>query len=353
MSTASNIEWTDATWNPVTGCTRVSAGCDHCYAVTMTHRLEGMGQAKYAGLTVLNPRGERHFNGVVRCHEDALEVPLKWKTPRLVFVNSMSDLFHEKVPFEFIDRVFAVMALCPRHTFQVLTKRPGRMAEYLAALDVNRIWRCVGKLIGEDAFTKRDAVLPHGSAEESAWWDEGGPLPNVWLGTSVEDQAAADERIPHLLKCPAAVRFLSCEPLLGAVNLSAFFGGPYVGLPGDKVHENYNFGIHWVIVGGESGKGARPCNVAWELSIVGQCRAAGVPVFVKQVGARPIGVCPCKADDGDPHQGCPACGGDGAISLHLHDPKGSNWNEWPEDLRVREFPNPPASAGGSSKAVRA
>lgn len=132
MSTGTGIQWTEATWNPVVGCTRVSAGCDHCYAVTMTHRLEKMRQQKYAGLTVLNNRDERHFNGTVRCVEEALEVPLKWRKPRRIFVNSMSDLFHRDVPFDFIDKVFAVMALAPQHTFQVLTKRPERMAEYTA-----------------------------------------------------------------------------------------------------------------------------------------------------------------------------------------------------------------------------
>jgi len=128
------IEWTDATWNPVTGCTRVSAGCDMCYAVPMTRRLASMGQKKYQGLV-----GKGHFNGVVRCHEDALSIPLRWRKPRMVFVNSMSDLFHRDVPFDFIDKVFAVMALCPQHTFQCLSKRPDRMVEYFASSPLARI----------------------------------------------------------------------------------------------------------------------------------------------------------------------------------------------------------------------
>jgi protein gp37 len=139
MAATSSIEWTDTTWNPVSGCTRASAGCDNCYAVTMTHRLEAMGQAKYSGLTVLNAKGGRHFNGVVRTHDDSLAIPLKWRKPRRVFVNSMSDPFHKDVPFDFIDQVFAVMALTPQHTYQVLTKRPERMAEYLATRPANRV----------------------------------------------------------------------------------------------------------------------------------------------------------------------------------------------------------------------
>lgn len=347
----SNIEWTEKTWNPVTGCTRVSPGCDHCYAVTMTHRLEGMERArrprngteegrkvkpgeKYVGLTVLNPRGDRHFNGVVRCHEDSLLIPMRWKKPRLIFVNSMGDLFHKDVPFEFIDRVFAVMALCPHHTFQVLTKRPERMAEYFDENDglstPFRVWHQKQLLQGspEDHNNAYD-----GSSHP---W----PLPNVWLGTSVEDQTRADERIPHLMKCPAAVRFLSCEPLLGPLDLSAYFGGAYVGLPGDVVHENYNFGIDWVIVGGESGPGARPCNVAWIRSIVQQCKAAGVPCFVKQLGSHVLD----RFDRSDPEEWPtetlhdPKCDDAGNWRMRPKSKKGGDMAEWPEDLRVREMP---------------
>ena len=361
MSSGSGIEWTEATWNPVTGCTRVSAGCDHCYAVTMTHRLEAMERArrprngtengrkakpgeKYVGLTVVNPRGDRHFNGNVKTHEAALEIPLRWRKGRRIFVNSMADLFHEKVPFDFIDRVFAVMALCPQHTFQVLTKRPERMAEYMGVhvgiCGVRRFDRFKesgrhGAVMGSAHFQ-----IPGGEEADFDW-----PLPNVWLGTSVENQAAADERIPHLLKCPAAVRFLSVEPILGPVDLSAFFGGPYVGLPGDVVHASYNFGIGWVICGGESGANARPFDVAWARSLREQCKAAGVPFFMKQMGT----MVHCRNDhvsdwldeigmgldyvdtietrmQGDP------------VRVLLKDRKGVDMSEWPEDLRVREMP---------------
>ena len=292
----SSIEWTDDTWNPVSGCTRVSAGCDNCYAVTMTKRLEAMGQEKYSGLVNI---GKGHFNGVVKAHEDALTIPLKAKKPRRYFVNSMSDLFHRDVPLEFIDKVFAVMALCPQHTFQILTKRPERMAEYLAGYhDRNHV-------------EARDFIESLGYPRRCyAEW----PIPNVWLGTSVEDQQAADERIPHLLRCPAAVRFLSCEPLLGPVR---FYGdcivckrcGTYLAdheeaewepcdckcgyytwnVPIDRASLSHPLdadddGIHWVIVGGESGPNARPMHPDWARSLRDQCVSAGVPFFFKQWG---------------------------------------------------------------------
>lgn len=328
----SNIEWTDETWNVVAGCTRASRGCDHCYAVAMTHRLEAMGQERYAGLTVLNNRGDRHFNGVVRTVPEALGKPLKWKKPRRVFVNSMADLFHEKVPFEFVDRVFAIMALCPQHTFQVLTKRPERMAEYFSTRD-------------SEAFVYERAIdLYPGNISDSTDYCEEHvqkwPLPNVWLGTSVEDQAAAEARIPHLLRCPASVRFLSCEPLLGAVDFSR------VGVRKTRIGESNR--IDWVIVGGESGAGARSCDLAWIRGIVSQCRDAGVACFVKQLGAEPgiwedgsmytrsCGFWPARSDYAD----------DNAFILRLRDRKGGDPDEWPEDLRVREMPAGKASGIG-------
>ena len=221
MSIGTSIEWTDATWSPVTGCTRVSAGCDHCYSARMTHRLEMMGQEKYRGLTVVNPKGDRHFNGVVKTHEAVLAEPLKWKKPRRIFVNSMSDTFHREVPFEFIDRIFAVAALCPQHTFQILTKRPERTAEYLKSRSPS-IFQAAGDW--PVMAVARKIAKGHGSnlvneAAVIAW-----PLPNLWLGTSVEDQARADERIPHLLRCPAAIHFISAEPLLGPVDFSRWIG---------------------------------------------------------------------------------------------------------------------------------
>jgi protein gp37 len=222
MGDKSAIESTDATWNPVTGCTEVSAGCDHCYARTLAERLQKMGNPKYRD------------GFAVRLHESALYLPLRWEKPRRVFVNSMSDAFHVDVPRDFLDTMFTVMLMSPRHTFQVLTKRPQRAANYL------------------NQRGERYAVQP---------W----PIRNVWIGTSVED-ARVVHRIRALRRAPAAVRFLSLEPLLG----------PLPNLPLD--------GIGWVIAGGESGRGHRPIEADWVRDIRDQCQRAGVPFFFKQWG---------------------------------------------------------------------
>jgi len=210
----SKIEWTESTWNPVTGCTKVSQGCKHCYAERMAKRLKAMGVARYN-------------NGFsLRLHDDLIDEPLKWVKPRIVFVNSMSDLFHEDVPFDFIAKIFNSMVSAERHTFQVLTKRSSRLAKLAHRLP----------------------------------WPE-----NVWIGVSVENQDVA-WRINDLVQVPAKVRFLSCEPLLGplgSLNLK---------------------GIHWVIVGGESGPGARPLKKQWVTAILKQCRKEDVPFFFKQWG---------------------------------------------------------------------
>lgn len=342
----SSIEWTDCTWNPVTGCTRASAGCDNCYAVTMTKRLEAMGQEKYSGLVNI---GKNHFNGVVKCHDDALLIPLKWKKPRKVFVNSMSDLFHKDVPFEFIDKVFAVMALTPQHTYQVLTKRPERMAEYLnngmfepgSTSVLDQIEEIVEQA-GGDVDRLYDAAHDRKTLRVYAIGDTGDygcdiqmPLPNVWLGTSVENQAAADERIPHLLKCPAAVRFLSCEPLLGPVDLTRVDGNrstcettcmvnSLTGNHTDMGRPCAETGVvHWVIAGGESGPGHRPMDLTWVSSLKDQCESAGVPIFIKQLGGTFYHSGYRNGDD-DIHAG----------------PKGGDWehHNFPDDLKIREFP---------------
>jgi protein gp37 len=240
VSTA--IEWTDETWNPVTGCTKVSPGCDHCYAERVTERFHGRGS----------------FERVV-LHPERLDKPLRWSKPRKVFVNSMSDLFHEQVPDEFIAEVFAVMALAPQHTFQVLTKRHGRMRSLLSdptfGSNFGPMWA---------AMVERDETF------EVPW-----PLPNVWLGVSVEDQRWADIRIPALLDTPAAVRFVSAEPLLGPVRLRPWVS-PFT----------TDVSVDWVIVGGESGPGARPMHPDWARSIRDQCGALGVPFLFKQWGGR-------------------------------------------------------------------
>ncbi len=229
MAEGSRIEWTEATWNPVAGCSAVSPGCLNCYAARLALRLGHMPNRagwKYRGTAERALDGRPVFAGHVRVDEKALDQPRQWRTSRRIFVNSMSDLFHEQVPSDFIRRVFHVMADCSHHTFQVLTKRPER------ALDLVR-------------------ALP---------W----PV-NVWMGTSVEDRRYLD-RVETLRRIPAGTRFLSCEPLIG----------PLPRLPLD--------GIHWVIVGGESGPGARPMRRKWVVDIRDQCSSAGVPFFFKQWG---------------------------------------------------------------------
>lgn len=359
MAATSHIEWTDTTWNPVVGCLMVSPGCANCYAEIMAKRLKAMALADIA--KGRDPGRKRHYieaigdngkwSGKLIPVPDALEDPLGWKTPRMVFVNSMSDLFYgddadrkrceakgidfTPVPFEFIDKVFASIALADRHTAQILTKRPERMADYF---DASR--QEAG--IGRDAYVEGEAQnLWHRRTGEdpSMWLAVHFPLPNVWLGTSVEDQKHADERIPHLVRCPAAVRFLSCEPLLGPLDLSRWLAierdrnGAW--RRKSKFHEEPLIG--WVIVGGESGHGSRPCNIVWIRDIVAQCAAAGVPCFVKQLGARPELFEVFTAD------GIPLAGiFPGSIAsfqpIVLRDSKGGDWNEWPADVRVRQFP---------------
>lgn len=348
MSTTTNIEWTDTTWNVTAGCTRVSVGCRNCYAERMSQRLAAMAGkdlddmrnpgrkghyvnvVKYAECkpgSVREPVPLPQWNNKVVCVEEALDDPLRWKKPRRVFVNSMSDLFHPDVPFDFIDRVFAVMAVTPQHTYQILTKRPERMAEYLTRRPEDDEGWAVGsgliqgiEKVFEDWDSGKDDLI-----NEIPLWDEsegfmplvrlherGGlklPLTNVWLGTSVEDQAAADARIPHLLRCPAAVRFLSCEPLLGPVDLTRItqadpakpgedtVEGWYLdALAGDawddenrsltsEYRDTYGTArLNWVIVGGESGPNARPMHPSWARSLRDQCVSAGVAYFFKQWG---------------------------------------------------------------------
>lgn len=259
-STSTAIEWTDATWNPVTGCSKVSEGCRNCYAAALAPRLAAMGQKGYTDL----PWTKKNAPKNVQTHADRLDAPLRWKKPRRVFVNSMSDLFHPLVPFEFVDRVFAIMALARRHTFQILTKRPERMAEYSGAPDrADRI----GAYMTIDAILDGPDLRDVGGDEMARWRREGvpWPLPNVWLGTSVEDSKVLG-RVDHLRSAPAVVRFLSCEPLIG----------PLDGLKLD--------GVHWVIVGGESGPDHRPIEAWWVRDIREQTARAGAAFFFKQWG---------------------------------------------------------------------
>ncbi|ORA57254.1 DUF5131 family protein [Mycobacteroides franklinii] len=247
MGDKTGIEWTDATWNPVTGCDKVSPGCDRCYAETFAERWRGT-------------PGHYFENGFdVQLRPDKLNLPLRWTKPRKVFVNSMSDLFHDKVPDEYIARVFSVMACAERHTFQLLTKRHGRMRSLLNS-----------EAFRELVFKCQALELP-GDVMGDYW-----PLPNVWLGVSAEDQKRADLRIPALLDTPAAVRFVSAEPLLGPINLhtdSIEAASPFWGSR-----------LDWVIVGGESGPGARPMHPNWARSLRDQCVEASVPFLFKQRG---------------------------------------------------------------------
>ncbi|CAM4486963.1 phage Gp37/Gp68 family protein [Nocardia ninae] len=255
------IEWTEVTWNPVTGCDQISAGCDNCYALAMARRLKAMGVAKYQRDG--DPRTSGPGFGVT-IHPAALDIPARWRTPRLVFVNSMSDLFHARVPESFVRDVFAVIAATPQHTYQVLTKRPIRMRR----------------------MAERGLEFP----------------PNLWVGVSVEDQTTI-ERITYLRAVPAKVRFLSCEPLLGAIDLDAHLfpnecpGGCGCRRPDDA--DRYECGcggpcsswrpnptVDWVIAGGESGPGAREIHTAWVRDLRDQCVDAGVPFFFKQWGGR-------------------------------------------------------------------
>jgi len=326
MTDKTKIEWTDATWNPLRGCSKVSEGCRHCYAEKVAARFSGPGQP-YEGLAT---RGPARWTGKVALIEKHLEDPLRWKRPRRIFVNSMSDLFHEAVPDEWIDRIVATMWLgyirrseggerpTTHHVYQVLTKRPERMRAYVS--DPSTLYR-VGALV-------TTSVAPFGLAVPREWW----PIPSLWLGVSVEDQATADERIPWLLDTPAAVRFVSYEPALGRVDFAGIWG-----YPGSATTEQLaDWPIHWVIVGGESGPGARPFDVAWARSTIEQCREAGVACFVKQLGA--------SVTDGDAEEHLDAVGWpqrtkyDDRQRILLRDRKGGDWSEWPEDLRVREFP---------------
>ena len=277
MADRSAIEWTDATWNPARGCTRVSPGCENCYAERIAARFSGPGQP-YEGLATRDPP---RWTREVRLIEAALTIPLHWRRPRRVFVNSMSDLFHESLTIHDIAKCLAIMALARQHTYQVLTKRPGRMRELLSA---TAFWDGVNSFMDRLA----PAHWHDRELEDAGGW----PLANVWLGVSVEDQARAEERIPLLLDTPASVRFVSYEPALGPLDLTRIAhenGRPdhyYHSLDGYVIDGSQAeiARIHWVIGGGESGPGARPCHPDWIRSIRDQCQAARVPFFFKQWG---------------------------------------------------------------------
>ena len=366
------ISWTEETWNPVRGCQRLSPGCGGgvtgpggerggCYAETMAARIVRMGgyewidggwhedpkkkttptaratADKYRDLVRIGKSGGARWTGRFAFDVDKLSEPLRRKAPTMYFVNSMSDLFGEGLANEQIAAVFGVMAACPQHTFQVLTKRAGRMLEWFkwaAALPRPPYTNLVDLDATLAAFVALSLASCGGSPlppSDASW-----PLPNVWLGVSCERQEEADERIPFLLRCPAAIRWVSAEPLLGPVNLSDYMdrgyesGGPqgWIDLPG----------LDWIVWGGESGHGARPCDVEWIRDGVRQCRKAGIPAFVKQMGAYVTWDGFAPAGGFDTRRG---------FRIDMKDRKGANPVEWPADLRVREWPRgftPPPAA---------
>lgn len=271
MGSNSKIEWTDATWNPIRGCSMAkgseAGGCLNCYAARMCARgLPGLNSPTTGEpFAIMRESGPR-WTGKVELIKSALDLPLHWHKPRRIFVNSMSDLFHESLPNEAIDRVFAVMALCPQHTFQVLTKRPERMVAYLTGGPWGHIEQRASETIG----TRREIPVEHL------------PLAHVHFGISCENQATANARYPFLLQTPAAVRFLSLEPLLGPIDLGQLIRLPHLG---ERPMIGWNLRkLDQVIVGGESGPGARPMHPDWVRSIRDQCVSAGVPFFFKQWG---------------------------------------------------------------------
>uniref|UniRef100_A4WTA7 Phage Gp37Gp68 family protein n=1 Tax=Cereibacter sphaeroides (strain ATCC 17025 / ATH 2.4.3) TaxID=349102 RepID=A4WTA7_CERS5 len=304
MAENSAIEWTDATWSPITGCTLASPGCQHCYAADLAAtRLSS--HPSRAGLTKRNAAGVAAWTGEVRLNEQWLDQPLRWRRPRRIFVCAHADLFHEAVPDEWIDRVFAVMALAPQHTFQVLTKRAARMREYVSKLDIYDLeetdeWRdadyrvaCDDDPNGSPAWHAKTAALEDALSATRAVLEAGKPLPNVWLGVSAEDQQRADERIPDLLATPAAVRFGSFEPLLGPLELTRIkpkiFAATVNALTGrwqwdEGPSRKESAALDWIIVGGESGRHARPMHPDWVRSLRDQAQAAGVPFLFKQWG---------------------------------------------------------------------
>lgn len=335
MGDKTGIAWTETTWNPLRGCSKVSLGCRNCYAETVAGRFSGRGQP-YEG--TVDDRGR--WNGVVKFVPERLGDPIRWTRPRRVFVNSMSDVFHESVPFETIAAIFGVMAGARRHTFQVLTKRPERAAEFFQWLGEP------GSSIYQTPWfkctTEALAVLPEDVPRSRSYiTDPTGPwpLPNVWLGVSAEDQATWDARVPLLLQLPAAIRWVSVEPQIGPIDTRVGIEAAFCPSCGcDAVYSSHDLRWHcfvgcgwtgaelppspllgWVVVGGESGRRARPFRIGWARDIVADCHAAGVACFVKQLGSSPVG-------------------NDGARYPGINHPKGEDTDEWPPDIRVQEYP---------------
>ena len=273
----SAIEWTGRTWNPLAGCTEESEGCMNCYARGMAWRLmhnpNAAVSAKYKDTVRKTAGGKLQWTGKINLNSAALSIPYTTNEPTVFFVNSMSDLFHPNVPFSFIDLVFTQMAICEHHTFQILTKHPDNMLKWFNAEHGD--WEHPGMRQTSECLRYYAYQWKTKFGEKENWKF---PLPNVWPGVSIENQKAADKRIPMLLQVPAAVRFLSCEPLLGAVDLIPVLNYP---IPGTK---DYKPPIDWVIAGGESGHKARPAHPDWFRTLRDQCRNMEISFFFKQWG---------------------------------------------------------------------
>lgn len=315
------IQWTDSTWNPARGCSRVSPGCENCYAERVAaHPWMSLPGKPYHGLAIVGPNGPR-WTRTVRFVPEAVVEPLSWRKPRRVFVNSMSDLFHESLTNEQIAAVHAVMGATRRHTYQVLTKRAGRMFEWhqWAADRIRKGGGLEALAVVAQKEIGADWLFVAATLRRGAW-----PLPNLHLCVSVEDQPRAFDRIPLLLAVPAAVRGVSYEPALGAVHFAPYLT-PYEEPlePGEEGTVDARPRLDWIIIGGESGPGARPFDTRWAVSTIAACARAGVACFVKQMGSRPLSL-----------KGAP---------VKLKDPKGGDMSEWPAHLRVRQWPGEEAS----------
>ncbi|MBC6429679.1 phage Gp37/Gp68 family protein [Nostoc sp. HG1] len=303
MST--NIEWADETINPIVGCSRISPGCEKCYAATAAKSPRLQQFTQYQAVS--------KWDGTVEFVKSQLIKPLYWRKSKRIFVCSMADLFHANVPDEWIHQVMAVAALSPQHTFQILTKRPERMKEYFSQQSLWVKWYEAAKENLWDAVSEKFGGLIN---LQQYFTLQPFPLPNMWLGASTENQQMADKRIPILLQIPASVRFLSCEPLLEEIDFRQA-GVIQKLISDDSEWELVNEDIQWIVVGGESGPNSRPCHIEWIESIVQQCQQSQTPVFVKQLGAN------AKFDQ---------------QRFKTRDNKGGDIEEFPQHLQVREFP---------------
>lgn len=323
MGDKTGIEWTDATWNPMRGCTRVSEGCRNCYAEHVAARFCGEG-APYEGLVTIGPKGPR-WNGKLREVTEKLDEPVRWKRPRMIFVNSMSDVFHEGVGVDYVAAVFGAMILARHHVFQLLTKRPARMLDWLRNIRTHTPDTFVQTCVQEFAKrTGRPIARHHVDDVERV-------LDHVMLGVSIEDQSSAEERLPYMAKIHreglrmGAVLWTSYEPALGPVRFSSI---PDLNkLSGDR-HPI----LDWVVVGGESGREARPFDLQWAKSTIDQCRTAGVACFVKQLGDKPI------LTDARGRVWSKSAGDHHPVLEKLTAKKAGAMAEWPLELQVRQLP---------------